>query len=198
MTMPAAPTAPQALAERLLPTAPLARAVSFMLMALLGTLVLWASAKIKVPFLPVPMTLQTLAVLGLAATLGLRLGLATILLYLAEGAMGLPVFTDTPEKGLGLAYMAGPTGGYLLGFVVMTAIVGYAADRGWGRSVPKLFGAMLVGDAAMLGLGFLWLATLIGPDKAWAFGVAPFLLGDLVKLALAALLVPAATRALRR
>jgi biotin transport system substrate-specific component len=108
-----------------------------------------------------------------------------------QGAMGFPVFAGTPEKGIGLAYMAGPTGGYLLGFVAMAAIAGWAADRGWSRNPLKLGGAMLVGEVVMLALGALWLAYLFGFEKGIAFGVGPFIVTDLVKLALAACLVPA-------
>src|SRR5262249_11270176 len=112
-------------------------------LALIGTLLLTASAKIQVPFWPVPMTMQTFVVLCLGAVLGPRLGATTVLLYLAEGAVGLPVFAGTPEKGLGLAYMAGPTGGYLVGFVAGAAVTGWLAERGWDRSIVRLFAAML-------------------------------------------------------
>jgi biotin transport system substrate-specific component len=108
-----------------------------------------------------------------------------------EGAAGLPVFQSTPEKGIGLLYMAGPTGGYLAGFVVMAAIVGWAADRGFGRKPLGLLAAMLAAEAAMMTMGFAWLAFLIGADQAFLFGVVPFLVPDLVKVALAAALVPA-------
>jgi len=121
-----------------------------------------------------------------------------VLLYLAQGAAGLPVFQSTPEKGIGLAYMAGPTGGYLAGFVVMAAIAGWAADRGWDRNPLKLFGAFLAAEAVMLAMGFAWLALLIGPDNAWQFGVVPFVVPDLLKLALAAAIVPAAWSLLPR
>ena len=156
-----------------------------------GTLLLTLAAKTKVVLGPVDLYLGNLAVLALVAAFGLRLGLATVLLYMAEGAAGLPVFQSTPEKGIGLAYMLGTTGGYLVGFVAMAAIVGYAADRGWDRNPFKLFGAMVVADAVMLALGFAWLATLIGADMAWTFGVVPFIVPDLIKAALAAALVPA-------
>ena len=105
--------------------------------------------------------------------------------------MGFPVFQSTPEKGIGIAYMLGSTGGYLAGFVVMAAIVGWAADRGWDRHPIKLFNAMLVGEIVMMAMGFAWLALLIGPEKSWQFGVLPFVIGDLIKVALAASLVPA-------
>ena len=160
-------------------------------LAVLGTLLLTLSAKTKVVLGPVDMSLQTLVVLLIAASFGFRLGVATLLLYLAEGAMGFPVFQSSPEKGVGIAYMLGTTGGYLAGFVVMAAIVGWAADRGFDRNPIKLFGVMLAANAIMLTMGFAWLATLIGAEKAWAFGVVPFIVGDLIKVALAAALVPA-------
>ena len=162
-----------------------------------GSLLLWLSAKAKVVLGPVDLSLQTLVVLLIGATYGLRLGVATLALYLAEGAAGLPVFQSTPEKGIGLAYMVGPTGGYLLGFLVMAAIVGWAVDQGWGKSIVKLFAARLVAELVMMAMGFSWLAVLIGAAKSWQFGVQPFIVPDLIKVALAALLVPAVTR-LRR
>jgi len=160
-------------------------------LAVLGTLLLTLSAKTKVVFGPVDMSLQTLAVILIAAAFGLRLGLATLLLYMAEGAAGLPVFQSTPEKGIGLAYMLGTTGGYLAGFVVMAAIIGWAADRGWDRNVLKFFGIVVIADAIMLAMGFGWLSALIGVEKGWQFGVTPFIAPDLIKAALAAALVPA-------
>lgn len=180
-----------------LPDSRAARLLTQAFLVVGGTLLLTLSAKTKVMLGPVDMSLQTLAVLLIAACFGMRLGLATLLLYLAEGAMGLPVFQSSPEKGIGLAYMVGPTGGYLIGFAVMAAIVGYAADRGWDRNVVKLLGAMLVAEAAMMALGFGWLAVLIGAEKAWTFGVVPFILPDLLKVALAACLMPAGWAVLR-
>jgi biotin transport system substrate-specific component len=170
-----------------------ARLVVQVLLVIAGSILLWLSAKAKVVLGPVDLSLQTLAVLLIAATFGFRLGIATLLLYLAQGAAGLPVFQSTPEKGIGLAYMVGPTGGYLAGFLAMAAIVGWAVDQGWGRNILKLFGAMLVAEIVMMALGFGWLAYLIGADKAWQFGVVPFIVPDLIKVALAALLVPAAS-----
>ena len=167
-------------------------------LAVLGTLLLTVSAKTKVVFGPVDMSLQTLAVILVAAAFGLRLGLATLLLYMAEGAAGLPVFQSTPEKGIGLAYMLGTTGGYLAGFVVMAAIIGWAADRGWDRNVLKFFGIVVIADAIMLAMGFGWLSALIGVEKGWQFGVAPFIVPDLIKAALAAALVPAVWSLIRR
>ena len=164
-----------------------------------GTLLLTLSAKTKVVLGPVDLSLQTLAILLIATSFGMRLAVATLALYLVEGAMGFPVFQSTPEKGIGLAYMMGPTGGYLLGFVACAAIVGHAAET-WARgSIVKLGAAMLIGDAVVFALGLAWLGTLLGWDKPiLAWGLYPFLLGDLVKIALAAVAVPTAVAALER
>ena len=153
---------------------------------LVGSLLLTLSAKIQVPFWPVPMTMQTFAIMVLAAAFGARLGLATTLFYLAQGAAGLPVFAGTPEKGIGLAYMMGPTGGYLVGFAIAAYVIG------WDRSILRLGTAMLAGHVLVFVPGYIWLAYLIGPDKAWTFGVMPFLAASVFKTALAALVVPAA------
>ncbi|MER9676198.1 biotin transporter BioY [Mesorhizobium sp. M0208] len=175
-----------------------ARLAGQLLLAFAGTLLLVLSAKTKVMLGPVDISMQTLAVFLIAASFGMRLGVATLLLYMAEGAMGFPVFQSTPEKGIGIAYMLGSTGGYLAGFVVMAAIVGWAADRGWDRHPIKLFNAMLVAEIVMMAMGFAWLALLIGPEKSWQFGVVPFIVGDLIKVALAASLVPAVWSLLKR
>lgn len=167
-------------------------------LAVAGSLLLVLAAKIKVPFWPVPMTLQTLAVLSIGAAYGTRLGAATVMLYLAYGLAGLPVFTNTPPVAPGLAYLMGPTGGFLLGFVVQAAIAGWAAAR--GASVLRLAVGLVAAEVAMLCLGFLWLAlgaqmaagaTGIGFAKAFAYGVQPFLIGDALKVALTACLVSA-------
>jgi biotin transport system substrate-specific component len=188
----------RALAPSLLGTQ--SRTVQEVALVLVGTLALVVAAKVKVPFYPVPMTLQTLAVMAIAVTFGLRLGVATVLAYLAEGVLGIPVFTNTPPLVAGPAYLLGPTGGFLAGFVVLAIIVGYAADRGWSRSIPKLIATLVVGEIVMMALGFAWLAgfaqlptgaTGIGMAKAWAGGVAPFILGDLLKIVLVAFAVPA-------
>ena len=163
-----------------------------------GTLLLTLAAKTKVVLGPVERYLGNMAVLMIAATFGLRLGLATFLLYLAEGAMGMPVFQSTPEKGIGLAYMMGTTGGYLVGMIAATALVGWAADRGFDRSPLRLFPVMLVASALVLAFGAAWLAVLMGVDNAWKFGVMPFLLPDLIKVAIAALSIPAARGIIER
>jgi biotin transport system substrate-specific component len=175
-----------------------ARLVAQVVAVVGGTLLLTLAAKTKVPLGYVDLYLGNFAVLAIAAAFGMRLGLATVLLYMAEGAAGLPVFQSTPEKGIGLAYMMGTTGGYLVGMVVAAALVGWAADRGWDRNPLKLFAATLAGTVIILALGYAWLATLIGAEGAWTFGVAPFIVPDLIKAALAAFAVPAVWMLVRR
>jgi biotin transport system substrate-specific component len=160
-----------------------------------GALALVVSAKIQVPFAPVPMTLQTLVVLILGAAYGARLAAASVALYLAEGLVGLPVFAGAIA---GPAYMAGPTGGFLFGFLAAAALIGALAERGWGRSWPGLLATMTLGHAIIFAFGFAWLATLIGPEKAFALGVAPFALATLVKTLLACALVRAAWDGIER
>jgi biotin transport system substrate-specific component len=181
------------------------RAVQNVVLVLIGTAILAISAKVQVPFWPVPMTLQTLAVMLIGATYGSRVAVATVLAYIAEGALGLPVFANTPPQIAGPAYLIGPTAGYIWGWVAAAAIIGYAADKGWSRSVPKMFAAMLAGEIVLFGMGFVWLAwfaTLssgavgMGAEAAFLAGVKPFILADALKLTLAALAVPAAWRLL--
>ncbi len=164
-----------------------------LMLAVGGSLLLWASARLQVPFYPVPMTMQTFVVLMIGAAYGWRLGAATVALYLLQGALGMPVFAGTPEKGIGLAYMAGPTGGYLVGYVAAAAVTGALAGRGWDRRVSTTLLSMLAGTAVIYAFGIGWLGTVVGWDKpVLAWGLTPFLLGDLVKLALAAAVLPAA------
>ncbi len=177
------------LVSTLWPARPTSRLARDGALVLAGALALAVSAKVQVPFYPVPMTLQSLVVLVLAAAYGLRLGAATVALYLVEGLLGAPVFAGAVA---GPAYMAGPTGGYLAGFLAAAALIGYLADRGWDRSWPGLLAAMTIGHAVIFALGFGWLATLIGPDKAFALGVAPFALATVVKTLLAVALIGAA------
>jgi biotin transport system substrate-specific component len=160
------------------------------LLVVLGTILLTVSAKLKVPFYPVPMTMQVCVVLALGLALGFRLALATVLLYLIEGAAQLPVFAGTPERGSGLAYMMGPTGGYLLGYAFAAAAVGMLADRGWGRHWATAILAGLIGLAIIYVPGIVWLGTVIGWYKpVLELGFMPFILGDLVKVLVAALAV---------
>jgi biotin transport system substrate-specific component len=175
------------------------KAVRLAVLAVLGTLLLTLSAKLHVPFYPVPMTFQTLVVLGLGMAYGWRLGAATVALYLLQGALGLPVFSGTPEKGIGLAYLLGPTGGYLFGFFLAAGVCGWLAERGWDRSVITTALAMLIGNVIIYVPGLLWLGGLFGWDKPiLEWGLTPFILGDVMKLALAAALMPLAWKLLRR
>lgn len=156
-----------------------------------GSLLLTLSAKLSIPFFPVPMTLQTLVVLCLGMVLGPRLGAAAVLAYLAQGAMGLPVFAGTPEKGIGIAYMLQHTGGYLLGFVVAAYTVGLLAKRRWDRSMFTTIAAMVIGNFIIYAFGLLWLGSLIGWDKpVLALGMTPYLLADLAKILVAAAVLP--------
>ena len=161
-------------------------AANQLLAVLAGIALLTASAHIKIPFYPVPLTMQTLIVLGIGMTYGVRLGGATLLGYLAAGFIGLPVFAG----GAGMAYMMGPTGGYLAGFFASAVVLGALAERGWTRSWVTAAAAMLMGNVIIYLLGVGWLTSLIGWDKAVQFGLLPFLYGDALKLIIAALGVP--------
>lgn len=176
----------------------LARVGVLAVLAVVGSLALTLSAKTQVPFWPVPMTMQTFVVLVIGLAYGWRLGAATVALYLLEGVLGLPVFAGTPEKGIGIAYMMGPTGGFLAGFVLAAALTGWLAERGFDRSIPTTALAMVLGNLVIYGFGVAWLAGLIGIEKAVKFGLMPFLLGDAVKVALAACLMPLAWKAIAR
>ena len=173
------------------------RAINYPALCALGVAAIVASSKVQIPFWPVPLTLQTLVIAVLAVTYGFRLGSVTLATYLALGAAGLPVFAGTPERGIGLAYMAGPTGGYLLGFLLGGALMGWLADRGWGRSLPRTVATVTVGHFVILALGTLWLAPLIGVHEAVASGMVPFLWPSIVKILLAAFVVVGSTRLLQ-
>lgn len=192
-----AQTNPSTLAQSLWPasTGSFARSAAF---AVGGALLLTLSAKFEVPFYPVPMTMQPLVVIGLGLALGGRLALAAVLLYLAQGAASLPVFAGTPEKGLGLAYMMGPTGGFLIGMALAAWTTGTLADRGWSRSYLASMAAGLVGLALIYAPGVAYLSGLIGYEKAVTFGFWPFIAKDLVGTAIAALGVPALWQLFRR
>ncbi len=165
------------------------------LLALAGTALLALSAKIQVPFWPVPMTMQSFVVLVLGMAYGWRLAGATLLLYLAEGAFGLPVFAS----GAGLAYLAGPTGGYLLGFLLAAVLLGWLAERGWDRSVLWTLVAMVIGNIVIFAPGVAWLSVLMGDlAKAIGAGLTPFLAASLFKTGLAAAVLPFAWRLLQR
>ena len=155
--------------------------------ALLGTVVLAISSKIKIPFYPVPMTMQTFVVLFIGIAFGWRLGIATVLLYLFEGIIGLPVFSGTPEKGLGITYFTGPTMGYLLGFLVTVFLAGYFK---YEKNILLNFVKITFATSFIYIFGILWLGGLIGWDKPiFELGVQPFLLAELFKILLITLLI---------
>lgn len=188
-------TTPNTLLGALQPKGEAARLATNIGIVVLGSLLLTLSAKINVPVWPVPVTLQTFAVAALAAAFGWRIGVATVALYLMQGAAGLPVFA----LGGGAAYLLGPTGGFLLAYLPMAYIIGRAADLGASNRPLALFGAMLLADAVLFVFGFLWLLTLAGQAgwidqaspiaSAYERAVQPFIVWDILKMALAALTV---------
>jgi biotin transport system substrate-specific component len=177
------------LSERLWPASGLLRNA---VLAVVGSLVVAAAAQVNVPMIPVPMTLQSLAVLMIGAAYGSRLGAATLALYALEGAIGLPVFAEF-KSGIMLASF-----GYVLGFIAAAYVVGFLAERGWDRSPVKMFASMILGAAVLYVPGLLWLSAWIGAEKAIQFGLLPFIVGDVVKAAVAALGFPAAWALLGR
>lgn len=179
------------LAEAFGPTEGMARLVKQAVLVVLGIAVLALAAKIKVPMWPVPVTMGTFAVLALGAAYGPKLGLVTIAGYMAIGALGFDVFAGSSAEAYGIAYMMGGTGGYLVGYVLATVVLGVLARRGWDRSVVWMGAAMLVGNAIIYVPGVLWLGVLYGWDQPiLQWGLWPFLVGDALKLALAAAVLP--------
>ena len=155
--------------------------------ALIGSILLAISSKIKIPFYPVPMTMQTLVVLIIGIGFGWRLGVATIMLYLFEGIVGLPVFSGTPEKGIGLVYFTGPTMGYLIGFLI-TAF--FSGKFNYNNNLLNNFLKLTFATSFIYILGMLWLGGLIGWDKPiFKLGAQPFLLAELFKILLATLAI---------
>jgi biotin transport system substrate-specific component len=188
---------PTLLADALWPQSS-ARALRFVALAAVGVVLLALAAKIKVPFYPVPMTLQTLVVPLIAAAYGARLGAATIVAYIGCGMIGLPVFTNTPPAVASPLYLLGPTGGYLIGWIGAVWLVGTLIERGQGRTLPRLAGVIFLGSVVTFVCGVSWLAFAasvppamqgIGLMRAIEVGYLPFVLGDLVKVALAASIV---------
>ena len=154
--------------------------LKYVFLALIGSIILAVSSKIKIPFYPVPMTMQTFVVLMIGIVFGWKLGLATVSLYLFEGIIGLPVFSGTPEKGLGLVYFTGPTMGYLLGFLVAVYISG---KFNYDSNIIKNFFKLLLATSFIYILGMTWLGNLIGWDKPiFQLGAQPFLLAELFKI----------------
>ena len=167
------------------------RAAKQLALVVVGIALLAVAAKVKVPMWPVPITMGTFAVLSIGAAYGARLGLVTILGYMVIGALGFDVFAGSSAEAFGLEYMMGSTGGYLVGYVLATVLLGALARKGWDRSAPKMALAMLAGNALIYVPGLIWLGMLHGWDKPiLAWGLTPFLMGDAIKLALAAGLFP--------
>ena len=152
----------------------------------IGTIALTISAKIKIPFYPVPMTMQTFMVMFIGIAFGYKMGLATISLYLIEGIAGLPVFSNSPEKGIGIVYFTGPTMGYLIGFLFASFFAGYL---NLNKNIFIIFGKLIFSVSVIYVFGAIWLGTLIGWDKPiLQLGVTPFLLAELFKICLLAIL----------
>ena len=162
------------------------RILKYILVIFLGSILLTISSKIKIPFYPVPMTMQTFVVLFLGMSFGYRVGLATVSLYLVEGIIGLPVFSNSPEKGVGFVYFTGPTMGYLIGFLFATFLAGYFNFKG---NILNNFIKLLISVSTIYILGVFWLGSLIGWDKSIIqLGVTPFLLAELFKIVILTLL----------
>jgi len=156
------------------------------LVVLVGSILLTISSKIKIPFYPVPMTMQTFVVLFLGISFGYKIGIATVGLYLIEGILGLPVFSNSPEKGVGIVYFTGPTMGYLIGFLLATFLAGYLDLK---TNIVSIFLKLILSVSVIYILGLIWLGTLIGWDKPiFQLGAAPFLLAELFKILILTLL----------
>ena len=163
------------------------KVIKSLMVIILGSLILTISAKIKIPFYPVPMTMQTFVVLLLGLSFGYKIALATVGLYLLEGIFGLPVFSNSPEKGIGIAYFTGPTMGYLVGFLVASFFAGYLNFK---TNIFLIFLKLIFSVSFIYIFGIIWLGTLIGWDKPIIeLGVTPFLLAELFKILLLTFLV---------
>ena len=158
--------------------------IKYAFIALIGSIALAISSKVKIPFYPVPMTMQTLVVIMIGAAFGWKLGLATVSLYLFEGIIGLPVFSGTPEKGIGFVYFTGPTMGYLIGFLVTVFLAG---KFNYSKNLITNFLKLTFATSFIYLLGMVWLGILIGWDKPiFELGAQPFLLAELFKILIAA------------
>tara|TARA_B100001123_G_scaffold436336_2_gene566426 strand:- start:75 stop:635 length:561 start_codon:yes stop_codon:yes gene_type:complete len=166
----------------------LEKVIKLTLISIIGSILITVSAKIKIPFYPVPMTMQTFTILLIGISLGSKIGLATVSLYLFEGIIGLPVFANSPEKGVGLIYFVGPTMGYLFGFLVA---VYFAGMFKYDKKIIKNFFKLIFSVSFIYILGVIWLGILIGWEKPlFKLGVEPFLLAELFKILLLVLLIP--------
>ena len=187
------------LSEAILPQEGRALMLKRAALVVLGIAALAIAAKIKVPFWPVPVTMQTFVVLTVGAAYGMHLGVVTLVGYLLVGALGFDIFASSSSEKFGLAYMMGGTGGYLVGFVLAAGVLGWLARKGWDRSIVRMAAAMLIGNAIIYVPGLLWLGHLYAASHGWAtvldWGLWPFLAGDALKLALAALVLPLAWKA---
>ena len=160
--------------------------IKYILVILLGSILLTISSKIKIPFYPVPMTMQTFVVLLIGLSFGYKVGLATVSLYLIEGIIGLPVFANSPEKGIGLVYFTGPTMGYLIGFLTACFLASFIKSN---DNYFMIFSKLVLSVSTIYILGILWLGTLIGWDKPIIeLGVAPFLIAEIFKISLLTIL----------
>ena len=167
----------------------------------LGSIILTISAKVKIPFYPVPMTMQTFVVLLIGVSFGYKIGLATVSLYIVEGIAGLPVFSNSPEKGVGIVYFTGPTMGYLIGFLFAVFLTGFFKFNDWTKKENnnlKIFSnnllKLIISVSVIYILGLFWLSELIGYEKAILFGLKPFWIAELFKIFLLAFLTPLALK----
>ncbi len=169
-----------------------AKITKYVFLALLGTVLLALSSKIKIPFYPVPMTMQTVVVLIIGILFGWKLGVATISLYLLEGIIGLPVFAGTPEKGIGLAYFTGPTMGYLIGFIPAVFVSGYLRVNSKFNLIYRLIlNCMLLTFSVsfIYVCGLIWLLNFVPLDKVWVLGALPFLPAEILKISILAICI---------
>ena len=175
-----------ALINSIFPTTGFSTYIKNIVLIFFGTLLLAVSSKVQVPFWPVPMTMQTFIVFIIGMSYGSRLAFVTLLVYLIEGAIGLPVFA----KGGGLLYLTGPTAGYLYGMTIAAGVIGYFCERGYSSSYLKSLTSLLIGTVIIFLFGIIYLGSIIGYDKALAGGLYPFIPSELFKIALAVVIIP--------
>ena len=174
--------------EAISKTSKIEKIIKLTLITVVGTILITISAKIKIPFYPVPMTMQTFVILLIGIALGYKIGIATVALYLFEGIIGLPVFASSPEKGIGIAYFIGPTMGYLIGFLIA---VYFAGSFKYNKGIINTFLKLIFSVSFIYILGMIWLGTLIGWEKPiFKLGAQPFLIAELFKILLLLFLIP--------